>query len=276
MSHPPELELIYPLDAWPPKGASLLLALQWLFLMLPLSVIPASVLGFAFGLSPEAQAEYLQRILILTGLGTAVQAYWGNKLTLITGPAAVLLVGYISAGGGDIYSFSGAMILGGIVLLLLGISGLLRKLMNLFTPNVVAAILILVAVSLIPVVAEMAAGKSALYPSGRPSVLMRSVGLALLIIFMSQYLPRLIRPLAIFIGILIGLFISLFTGAVGIPETPGLAPVALPGLPSFSMSYLSPSILLPFLFCYLALAVNEIGSVQGMGQLLLLKLLLRH
>jgi xanthine/uracil permease len=264
--------MLYPLDASPPPGQSLLLASQWLFLMIPLCVIPASVLGYAFGLTTGEQAMYLQRILILTGFMTATQALVGNRLTLVCGPATVLIVGYLAAGGGDIYGFSGAMIMGGALLALLGATGMLRRLLGLFTPNVVAVILILVAVSLIPVLTKMAAGMTMSDPSGQPEILIRSVALAMLIVFMSQYLPGFSRPLAILIGIIIGIAVNLTLGLKMSPSAaPNISWLSFPLPIGFSGSHYSLSVLLPFLFCYLALAVNEVGSVQGMGNLLQVK-----
>jgi xanthine/uracil permease len=266
-----DIGLLYPLDARPPPGQSLLLASQWLFLMLPISVIPASVLGYAFGLTTGEQAMYLQRILILTGFMTATQALVGNRLTLVCGPATVLIVGYLAAGGGDIYGFSGAMIMGGALLALLGVTGMLRRLLGLFTPNVVAVILILVAVSLIPVLTKMAGGVTIHDPSGQPEILIRSVLLAMLIVFMSQYLPGFSRPLAILIGIIIGIVVNLVLGLKVSASDPNISWLSFPSPVGISGSHYSPSVLLPFLFCYLALAVNEVGSVQGMGNLLQVK-----
>jgi len=271
MSHPPDLELLYSLDDWPPPGSSILFGMQWLALMLPLVMIPASVLSYGFNLSPGQQVDYLQRIILLTGIGTFIQAVLGNRLALVSGPAAVLMVGYLAAGGRSIYSFSGAIILGGSLLLVLGASGWLKRLMRLFTPNVVAAILILVAISLIPVVTGMAAGIDSEHPHGQTLVFFRAVALAMIIIFMSRYLPGIFRPLAIFIGIIIGMILNALTGNISLDHSLEHQWVSFPAFAAINLDDWSPRILLPFFFCYVALAVNEIGSVQGMGKLLEIK-----
>ena len=50
-----------------------------------------------FGDDIQMQTSYLQSVYFVLGLTMLVQAFWGHRLPLVVGPAAVLIVGILSA-----------------------------------------------------------------------------------------------------------------------------------------------------------------------------------
>ncbi|HBA54526.1 MAG TPA: xanthine permease, partial [Syntrophorhabdus aromaticivorans] len=83
------------------------------------------------------------------------QILWGHRLPLILGPSTVLLIGIISSQGFEADAVYSSILLGGLILTALSISGLFRYLQRLFTPRVIATVLILIALTLAPTVMNL-------------------------------------------------------------------------------------------------------------------------
>ena len=87
------MNLKYTIDSRPPFGQLLLYALQWF--VLAVAVVVTSVF-IAYG-SPAERVLYAQKVFALVGVATIIQALWGHRMPIVVGPAAVLLVGIITA-----------------------------------------------------------------------------------------------------------------------------------------------------------------------------------
>jgi hypothetical protein len=103
--------------------------------------------------SPAERILYAQNVFALMGGATIIQALWGHRMPIVVGPAAVLLVGIITAlaSQGDavntnkIYT---AIMVGGAAITLIALTGALRHLQRIFTPRIVVVILMLIAITL--------------------------------------------------------------------------------------------------------------------------------
>src|SRR5690554_4999787 len=97
----------------------------------------------------------MQKLFVLAGVFLIVQIIWGHKMPILIGPASVLLIGIVSS-----LSFSYSVIytsvaIGGVFVLLLGVSGLLAKINFLFTPRIIVTILLLIGITLSPVILNL-------------------------------------------------------------------------------------------------------------------------
>jgi len=154
----------YELDSVPPIGELLLFGLQWLVVTIPSVVIIGKVVAGLHYSDFNDQIIYIQKIFFITALTLLVQLVWGHRLPLILGPATVLLVGVVASQGSSMEAVYTSIMIGGGILSLAAVAGLFGQLKKLFTPRVVAAILILIAFTITPTIISL------ILPPGSPAL----------------------------------------------------------------------------------------------------------
>ncbi|MFZ5595930.1 MAG: uracil-xanthine permease family protein [Bacillota bacterium] len=258
----------YGLDDVPPAAELILFGLQWLAISVPtIVIIGAVVAGFHFNSYAE-QVVYIQKAFFVTALSLLVQLLWGHRLPLIIGPAAVLLVGVVASRGSDLNTVYSSILIGGIVLFVVAATGLFGHLKKLFTPRVVAVILILIAFTLTPTIANLI-----LTPVMKASSLFNLVFSFIFILAMfvsGRYLTGIWKSTIIIWSILAGSLVYFFF----FPEQFGLAgggglKLSAPffSLAGFKLS-VDPAVVSSFLICFLALSINDLGSIQSVGEII--------
>ena len=132
-------ELLFQPRGIPPLGTSLSLALQHLVAMIVGCVTPPIIIAGAIGLSQEEQVLLIQASLVMSAVSTLLQLfpigrYFGSGLPVILGVsfAYVPSMQAIAASGGGIGAIAGAMLVGGVVAILVGL--FVRKIRLLFPP----------------------------------------------------------------------------------------------------------------------------------------------
>lgn len=261
------MQFRYGLEERPPFGALLLFGLQWLAIAVPGIIIIGRVVGGLHFSAWGDQVIYLQKLCFITGLTVFFQVLWGHRLPLIAGPSTVLLIGVIASRGFPLNTVYFSIALGGILLALLSITGVFRYLQTLFTARVVAAVLLLIAFSLAPTLQN-------LIVQSAPASPLANLLFALLFLFAmfltQRHLSNIWRSTLIVWAMAIGaIAYYLFFG-----HSPEAGPVAAGNLFSGFFTRLTtrpafdPGVLVSFLFCFLALSVNDLGSIQSMYELL--------
>ncbi len=248
-----------------PVGAMFLYGMQWWVVSLPCVVILGTVAAGMYHSDPSRQIAYVQQMFLLMGLTMTVQIFLGHRLPLNPGPASTLLIGMaasMSLGPDAQYS---ATALCGVALAIIGFCGLVGKLRRLFTPRIVAVVLILIAVTLIPTILGL------MFPRrDDPTLMAGQFAFTLVTVFVFFYanarLPGLAKSLTVLLGIIVGsaAYILLF-GSPGLPLPPKEHVFSSFRLVAFTVD---PGALLAFLFCFLALSINEIGSIESLGHML--------
>ena len=247
-----------------PEPASLLIfGLQWLAVSVPTILIIGKVVA---GLQTDGSAvPYLQKLFLLISLVLLAQVYLGHRLPLVLGPATVLLVGILASFDRGSAAINASLLLGGLLLAGLAATGIIGRLKSLFTPRVITVVLILIAFTLAPTILDLVTGGGTV-PSTQTFLFSLAFVLALFIA--NGFLKGIWKsPLPLW-AILLGTpaYIALF-GAVPLP--PGeTALLALPGDLIAPLAVPDAGVLAAFLVCYLALAVNDLGSIQSVGGLL--------
>jgi xanthine/uracil permease len=260
------MELKYKLEDKPPWKENLLYGLQWLAVSLPAIIIISKVLGAMNG-SLEMEVLYLQKAFAVTGIAILIQVFWGHRLPLVIGPATVLLIGILASQGSSPAAIYSSIAISGVILALLAITGLFARLQSLFTPRVVAVILLLVAFTMAPVIMQLISdGQGA--SSGQH---LAFAFIFILLIFCGQrYLTGLWKSLLILVAIIIG---SLGYFLIN-PTWASAASTGKLGTVSFfaqnlnTSLVLEPGVLIAFLLCFLGLSINDLGSIQAVGSFL--------
>ena len=266
-----KLGLKYGLDEVPPLLELLFYGLQWLALTIPTIIIIGQVVAVLHFGNPGEQVVYVQKLFFLTGLIMLVQVLWGHRLPLVSGPAAVLLIGILAGQASGMSTIYTSIFIGGLVLAFLSISGLFAKLKNLFTTRVVATILLLIAFTLTPTIMNLILPA----PGSSVSVLFNlcfALSLVLLMFAANKILTGLWKATLIIWAMLLGTLAYFWLS----PALAAIVPGNYPWLASFMQNLtldfsLEPGVLISFLICFIALSINDLGSIQSVGAMLNLK-----
>ena len=198
------------------------------------------------------------------GIAMIVQVLWGHRLPLIIGPASVLLIGILSTVSSGIPAVYTGIMVGGLVLTVLAYSGLLGKLQFVFTPRIVTVILILIAFTLTPVILKLVLG-DAVYALFN---LFFTLVMVLALVIGNKLLRGIWKSTTVLWGIVGGVLV--YYGVFGFPVLPATGTGIIPEqatVLNFPLDFEAGTIL-AFLFCYIALIVNELGSIQAVGHML--------
>jgi xanthine/uracil permease len=259
------MNLRYGLDDRPKFGMMLMYSLQWF--VLAVAVVVTSMF-IAVG-SPAERVFYTQKAFALMGFATIAQVLWGHRMPIVVGPASVLLVGIITAlasQGGDINTnkIYTAIIIGGAIIALLSVGRMLERLQRLFTPRIVVVILMLIAFTLSPTI------KNLIFPAGEEARhafgLWFTVAAVPLMAFAAGKLrgvaKSLLVPAALVVGCVAYYAIYSGLGEEMAKYADSEGPLILPAME------FDGGIIVAFLFCYVALLINDIGSIQSLGGML--------
>ena len=140
-------------------ATTMLAGLQWLsFLFVNIVVIPLSI-GEAYNMTTLEISGNMARSFILTGAASLIQALFGHRLPLMEGQTGlwwgvILSMANIGLASGLSLaevggSLSVGIMLGGAAVILFGLFGFHKLLNQLFTPIVMAVLLMLLAAQLI-------------------------------------------------------------------------------------------------------------------------------
>jgi len=252
------------IDDRPGPARLLIFGLQWLAVSLPLILIVGGVTAALQG--EGAAVSYLQRLFLLVALVLIAQVYLGHRLPLVPGPATVLLIGILAGIDAGIGAINASLLAGGLLLAGTAATGLIGHLKRLFTPRVIAVVLMLIAFTLAPTILALATDGGGTVPPAQAFLF--SIVFALALFVAGGRLAGIWKSTLAFWAILLGTpgYVVLF-GAVPLP--PADAPLfALPGGLIAPLAVPDAGVLAAFLICYLALAVNDLGSIQSVGSLL--------
>jgi uracil permease len=255
----------YGLDERPPLWRGLLYGVQWALIMFPSILMVASIATEALQLSGAARIAFFQRMLLLSGSVTVLQTLVGHRYPIQEGPATALLLTFVVLAPQGLATIQGGFLCGGLLLFAIGRFGWMGRLGRYFTPNVVGVILLLIALTLIPHLFIRLLGISPEHPAGEGAVFVASLLLILLITILASWLRGFLQTTAILLGMLGGSLGFWAWGRVDLGPVVAAAWLSLPeglwaGVPHFS-----PSGVLSSLLAYLAVAVNAVGSIQGVA-----------
>ena len=258
----------YGLDDRVPFLKSLLLGLQWAAILISAIIILGKVVGSLQFPEPLDQILYLQKILFVCALTLFGQLFWGHRLPLIPGPAAVLFVGVIASQGFRMETIYTSVMIGGLLVTVLGVSGLLKHVRRFFTSNVIAVVLLLIAFTIAPTIQKLMmdsqSGISPLYN------LTFAMGLVFTMLLFYRLLKGIWQAALVIWAVIAGSFFYLLLFPDSVIQ--GLyvdAPWFSGFFQQMNLAFtIQPGVLISFLFCYIALSINDLGSIQAVNEML--------
>lgn len=256
---------LYDLDENPPLHLGLLYGLQWAFIMVPSVIITASLAVHALGLKEADGIRFLQFTLLTSGFFTAVQTLWGHRYPLLEGPSTALILSFILLAPHGLPAVQGGMIAGSLLTILAAASGLLERVIRLFTTNVVGVVLMLISLGLLRPLLSFVAGIQRPGDPGDYRTLLISIIIILFMAALSHRLRGFWKSVSLLLGMIISSLAFTILGRLPFETVTGPPWVSFvtPWIPS------RPGIMwiavLAFACAYLAVVVNSIGSLQGMA-----------
>ena len=248
------MEFRYSLNDRPSFGAMFLYGLQWLMICIPVVLTSTFV-------APEGQMLFFtQKLFAIMGVTMIVNALWGHRMPLIAGPAAVLLMGVLAAAtqGAGVQSIYPSMAVGGVLIALLAAFGLMKRVQSLFTPRIVVAIVVLISFTMVKPIVVMVFAEQEHQMLAMIFALVLVVSMAVA----NNLLRGVWKSMVVIAAMILG---SLFYYAVvGMPEklvSDSVAPqLFVDGVE------IDAGVIIAFIFCYVALFINQVGSVQSLGE----------
>ena len=269
-------ELLFQFHGVPPIGTSISLALQHLVAMIVGCVTPPIMIASAIGLSLSDQVLLIQASLVMSAVCTLLQLYpiggrFGAGLPVILGVsfAYVPSMQAIAASGGGVAAIAGAMIVGGIVAIIVGL--FVKKIRLLFPPVITGTVVFTIGLSLYPTAINYMAGGTAntlesitakgltealVYGSWQNWLIAALTLTAVLVL--NNKAKGLCRLASILIGMLFGYVVALCFGMVSFADVGDAAWFSLPRFMHFGVTFdLSSCIAIGLLFA--------INSIQAIG-----------
>lgn len=255
------MKLKYNVDDKLPAGQLAIYSIQWF--VLSIAVVATSV--FVAQGSPADKLFYAQRLFAITGITGLVQVLWGHKLPLVVGPAAVLLVGVLSSlgAGADTSAIYSSIAIGGALVALLTFGGIMRYVQRIFTPRIVVVILMLIAFTLSPTIANGLVFSGGTEDERLFGLLFAVVGVVAMVI-LNRTLKGVAKSLVIPIALVVGSAIYFLLFDTPTHSHSAFSPRGLL-IEEFAFDW---GLVVAFVICYIALAINDIGSMESLGAML--------
>ncbi|MBR0336042.1 MAG: purine/pyrimidine permease [Alistipes sp.] len=231
-----------------------LYGLQWLMICIPVVLTSTFV-------APEGQTLFFtQKLFALMGVTMIINSLWGHRLPLIAGPAAVLLMGVLAAkgqgsGSEAIYP---SMAIGGAIIALLAAMGLMRRVQRIFTPRIVVAIVVLISFTMAKPIVGMIFSDAEHQLLAMIFAVVTVVAMAVA----NNILKGVWKSMVVIVAMIVGsIFYYCITGFPKSFVADSVAPQLFVGGVE-----LDAGVVIAFIFCYVALFINQVGSVQSLGE----------
>lgn len=206
-----EIELVYEPDEDPRSlRDTIIYSLQWFFIGFYPVVWGLAIVGLGIDLTEGELSRYMSRVVLMIGVTTLIQAYFGHQRAMITGPNIIpsfAIVAAFAIGGKEyaLLSFN-AYIIAGFVVFALGIVGAISLIEKVWSPLVLGSMVMMVALATASVGLELIAEFGATWP------FIVGIGLGLLSGYVSVKGNGVIATIPVLIVIVIGYVIFIATG----------------------------------------------------------------
>ena len=205
---------LYGLEEKVPSAQCGVYGLQYLIYFLAGSAIMPVIIGAYLGLDQAEIAQMLQRTFLLSGGVSILQAVLGHRYPIIDGPAGlwmgllIILAGAATSFGKDLAVLRTDMELGmicaGIMVIIVGLTGLMEKILKIFNPIVNGTFLILMVLQMSATVIKGATGISSGYTTIQPKFLLVFLITTVIIVVINLKAKGFLQSIATLIGVVCG------------------------------------------------------------------------
>jgi len=262
------MQFKYSLDEQPPLRETILYGIQWFAVTIPIIIIIGKITGSFHFVELGDQMVYLQKLTFVMAAALVGQIFWGHRMPLIIGPSTILLIGIMVSTDRPADAVYSAIFFGGLLLTVFAMTGWLGHLKRLFPARVVAVVLLLIAFTLAPTILKLTMDKAA--GAGILTRFCFTITLVMSMFVMQRFLTGIWKSTVIVWAMVVGST----AWFLAIPESLRIEHIAYakPFAGFFKNMTLGftadPGIMISFLICFIALFINDLGSIQAMNGLL--------
>ena len=262
------MQFKYGLDERPPISETILYGLQWFAVTIPVIIVIGKITGEFHFAAIGDQMIYLQKLTFVMAIALLAQLMVGHRMPLIVGPSTILLIGIITSAGHHADTIYTSILCGGLILAIASVTGLLGRLKKFFSPRVVAVVLILIAFTLAPTIVNLIT--SSVVKAGPLAHIIFSLVLVFGMYAAHRFFTGVWKSTLIIWAMIVGSIVWFMI----FPETLRTEHIAYASPISGFFKHMTSSlsfnagVMISFLFCFLALFVNDLGSIQSMNELL--------
>lgn len=256
----------YNLEDKPRLFPMVLYGLQWWIVTVPALIVMGLVLAkLHYGADGLAQSIYMQKMFAILGVTLLIQIFFGHKLPLVVGPASVLLVGILATISSSIPVIYTAIMIGGVAMAVMAISGMLKAMQKVFTIRIIITIMFLIPITLTPTIIKLSF-QNAINPIFNLGFVLL---ITLLLVLLNRFLKGIWKSTTLIWGILLASALLYYFGSVPfqtIPVVTTTSPIDIYSLiivPEFDIG-----VIFAFLFCAIAILIAEVGSIQAVGKMI--------
>lgn len=262
----PEIELIYTIEEKPrSRWDTMIYTMQWVMILFYPVVWGYSIVGLGIEFTDAELASYMTQVIFIIGVSTLVQVLAGHKLAMISGPniiPSLAIVAAYSVAGKEyaLHSFN-AFIIAGLLVTLLGFTGLISQISKFWTPLVSGAMIMMIGIT-----ASTTAGSLLAYGSS-PIYLMIGIGLALFCGYLSIKGKGILASIPVLITILLGYAIFIAIGQFNWDIVRSMPMLTVPKLFPYGLQL--PPLDLVVIMCIVNLfsAINLYGNIDGYSRI---------
>ena len=269
-------DLLFQFYGVPPLGSSVSLALQHLVAMIVGCVTPAIIISEAVGLGQADRVLLIQASLVMSAVSTFLQLFpigkrFSSGLPVILGVsfAYVPSMQAIASSGGGISAIAGAMVVGGIVAVIVGV--FVKQIRTLFPPVITGTVVFTIGLSLYPTAINYMAGgtgntAAAVAAKGLPEALVYgswqnwlvAVLTLAVVMLLNNYGKGICKLASILLGMVFGYVVAMCFGMVSFADVGDAAWFSLPRFLHFGITFDASS-------CIAVGLLFAINSIQAIG-----------
>ncbi|RKQ18429.1 purine/pyrimidine permease [Ureibacillus endophyticus] len=253
-------------------------AVQWFIFLLANCLTIPIIVGQLFQLSPEDISGLMQRTFFIVGLSSLLSGYFGHRLPISDGPAGIWLAVFTLMGqvamiegitnlSNSLQLLEGSMLLAGIILLIVSITGWMEKLLSYFTPLVNGVYLTILGFQLCGIFLEGMFDVKPTSISIEMGVVLLSFSTFLLVLYLGVWGKGWLKSYAVLIGIVIGsIFFVIFYGSHPFPKKDAI--FSLPEVFAWGTPKIDGSMIVSAILVAIVLILSIIASIAAMKHVL--------
>ncbi|MDV0443085.1 uracil-xanthine permease family protein [Methanorbis rubei] len=224
-------------------------------------IIVASVVGNLYGFTLADTIWYTQKMLIISGVAVILQVLFGHKLPVVFGPSVIFLTAVAASADFSVDVLATSIILCSVAGIIIARTRVLEFVARLFTVRVIATVLMLLSITLVPTFVRLLVNMD--QPGGTAAKLVFAFVLLVCIIALNHRLKGFWRATLMLWMLVVGTVAALFCfPGTTIPFVDVSEQTqAFSGL--FITPGFAPGVFLSVFICYLAVMVNDIGSIKS-------------
>lgn len=269
--------LLYNLDDRPPFNRTLVYSVQWLAFTLANSAVVPIVVGNALGLDQAGIAALAQRTFFFQAVASLLQVSLGHRLPIIEGPSsmwwgifitlAAMAPGLGKPLGALRTDLELGVMLAGIILIVVGFTGLIGRALKLFTPAVTGSVLVLLGLQLSGTFVRGMLGIGSRGTIDLKSSLV-SIFVVAVVILINLKAKGFVKSIAILIGTGAGWIAAYIAGVTSGVNWIHQSTFALPQLFAWGPPTFDPGIVLTSVLTGLLVLSNLVASILAMERVL--------